>query len=186
LPKVSETHREERRRQIMDGARRAFGRLGYHGATVPELEAETGLSRGAIFSYFPTKLDLFVACAQDDRARLLRLWVDHGYEAVLHHIGEDHPEWPSFYIDATRLLRDDPALRERWEAMNPELGEELRATVTAMRERGEIRSDLPMETIGRFLGLVLDGLAVQVAARFGPPVDVDGTFELIRSALAPK
>lgn len=186
MPKVSNAHREERRRQIMDGARRAFGRLGYHGATVPELEAETGLSRGAIFSYFPTKLDLFAACAQDDRAQLLRLWIDHGYEAVLHHIGEDHPQWPTVYLDAARLLRDDPSLRERWEAMNPELSEELVASLAAQRERGEIRTDLPLETVGRFLGLVLDGLAVQVAAQFGPPVDVAGTAELIRSSLAPK
>lgn len=186
MPKVSEAHREDRRRQIMDGARRAFGRLGYHGATVPALEAEIGLSRGAIFSYFPSKLDLFAACAQGDRERLLRLWIDEGYEAVLRHIAEEDPEWPSFYLDAARLLRDDPSLRERWEAMNPELGEELQAAVTAMRDRGEIRADLPLETVGRFLGLVLDGLAIQVAARFGPPVDAAGTFELVRSALAPK
>ena len=49
-----------------------------------------------------------------------------------------------------------------------------------------MRSDLPLETIGRFLGLLFDGLAVQQAARFGGPIDVDGTIELLRSALAPK
>ncbi|HZU20759.1 MAG TPA: hypothetical protein VE982_06045 [Gaiellaceae bacterium] len=45
---------------------------------------------------------------------------------------------------------------------------------------------MPLETVGRFLGIVLDGLAIQVAARFGDPVDVDGTVELVRSALARK
>ena len=51
-------------RQILDGARRAFAEHGYEGATVAGLEREIGLSRGAIFSYFPTKLDLFVALAR--------------------------------------------------------------------------------------------------------------------------
>jgi hypothetical protein len=35
-----------------------------------------------------------------------------------------------------------------------------------------------------FLGVVLDGLAVQRGAGF--PIDVAGTLELVRSALAPK
>ena len=38
----------------------------------------------------------------------------------------------------------------------------------------------------RFLGIVFDGMAVQQGARFGAPFDVDGTLELLRSALAPK
>ena len=69
MPKVTDAHREERRRQIAEGARRAFGEHGYAGATVEVLEREIGLSRGAIFSYFPSKLDLFVALAQEDQRR---------------------------------------------------------------------------------------------------------------------
>ena len=52
------------------------------------------------------------------------------------------------------------------------------------RNAGELRSDLTLNTLGRFLGVVLDGLAVQQGSRFG--IDVDGTIELVRSALAPK
>ena len=61
MPKVSREHVEARRAQILEGARRAFSRYGYEGATVARIEEETGLSRGAIFNYFDGKLDLFVA-----------------------------------------------------------------------------------------------------------------------------
>jgi AcrR family transcriptional regulator len=185
VPKVTEAHREERRRQIMDGARRAFGELGYAGATVDVLEREIGLSRGAIFSYFPSKLDLFVALAQDDQRRLLARWIDGGFEAVIRHIVDEDPEWIGVYLDASRMLRTDPELRERWRTLNPELQAELERRFRALQERGEVRSDLPLDTVGRFLGIVFDGIAVQQGARFGAPVDADGTVELVRSALAP-
>jgi len=186
VPKVTETHREARRRQITEGARRAFADLGYAGATVEVLEREIGLSRGAIFSYFPSKLDLFVALAREDQQRLLERWRDGGHEEVVRHVVEDDPEWIGVYIDVSRMLRTDPELRERWRTLNPELQEELERHYTELQERGEIRSDLPLETVGRFLGIVFDGLAVQQGARFGAPFDLEGTLELLRAALAPK
>ena len=185
MPRVSEAHRTARRRQITDGARRAFGELGYAGATVEVLEREIGLSRGAIFSYFPSKLDLFVALAQEDQQRLLDRWIEGGFEAVIRHIVDDDPEWIGVYLDASRMLRTDPQLRERWRRLNPELQLELERVHRELQDRGEIRSDLPLDTVGRFLGIVFDGLAVQQGARFGAPLDVDGTVELVRSALQP-
>jgi AcrR family transcriptional regulator len=186
VPKVSEAHRVARRRQIMDGARTAFARLGYQGATVEVLEEEIGLSRGAIFSYFPSKLDLFVALAQQDQETLLHRWLDDGWEEVVRHVVEDDPEWIGVYMDVSRMLRTDPELRARWEQLNPELQQELEQTYRRLQEAGEIRDDVPLETLGRFLGIVFDGIAVQQAARFGHPIDTAGTIELLRSALAPK
>ena len=185
MPKVTEEHRAARRRQIADGARRAFARHGYEGATVEVLERETGMSRGAIFSYFGSKPDLFVALAQEDQERILRRWIDDGHEAVVRHIAEEHPEWIGVYLDASRLLRTDPAMRERWQTLNPELQDELERHYAELVERGEIRSDVPLETIGRFLGIVFDGIAIQLGAGFGAPLDVEGTLELLRSAVRP-
>ena len=70
MPKVSQEHLDARRAEILEGARRAFARHGYDGATVARLEEEIGLSRGAIFHYFDGKLDLFAALANSDNARL--------------------------------------------------------------------------------------------------------------------
>ena len=183
MPKVSEAHREERRRQILEGARRAFARHGYEGATVPRLEEETGLSRGAIFSYYPSKLELFLALAESDQQALGRLWIGEGFDAVVRQIGES-PDWIGAYLEVPRMLRADPSLFERWQAFNPELQQQLAAWLEAQQESGAVRSDLGVESIGRFLGVVLDGLAVQQGA--GAPIDVEGTLELMRSALAPK
>ena len=63
MPKLSDTEKEVRRRRVLEGARRCFARYGYDGATVVRLEREIGLSRGAIFNWFPSKQDLFLALA---------------------------------------------------------------------------------------------------------------------------
>jgi TetR/AcrR family transcriptional regulator, transcriptional repressor of aconitase len=185
MPKISEERRAERRDQITAAARRAFAEHGYSGATVHVLEREVGLSRGAIFSYFPSKLDLFVALAQEDQQRLLRLWIADGHEAVVRHVVEDDPEWLGVYLEASRMLRTDPSLRERWARLNPELQERLEEHYGTLQRLGEIRSDVPLDAIGRFLGIVFDGMAVQQAARFSSRIDVDATITLLRSALAP-
>jgi AcrR family transcriptional regulator len=182
MPKVTDEHRERRRRQIGEGARRAFARWGYEGATVPRLEAETGLSRGAIFSYYPSKLDLFVALAEEGQERLLRIWLAEGFEGVLRDAAAN-PEWLAMTLDVPRMLRDDEELRARWQKFNPALQAELTARYVEQQASGELRSDVDVETLGNFHGAVLDGLAVHIAAGF--PVDVEGTLELLRTAVAP-
>jgi TetR/AcrR family transcriptional regulator, transcriptional repressor of aconitase len=184
VPKVSETHREERRRQILDGARTAFAAHGYEGATVNRLEDAIGLSRGAIFSYFPTKWDLFFALASEDQERVALLWLDAGIEGVIRHVADESPEWVGVYLEVGRMLRTDPKLREAWNSRNPELVARVGEHVAERQREGTYRDDLPTEAVGQFMGVVLDGLALHIAA--GYPVDAEGTLELVRSALRPK
>src|SRR4051795_2895557 len=184
MPKVSDAHREQRRAQILDGARRAFAAHGYERATVVELEREIGLSRGAIFSYFPSKWELFYALASADQERVGRLWLQEGFESVVHATAAESPEWVGVYFEIMRMLRTDPELRERWAQRNPELHVQVADHLAQRQRDGIYRDDLELEAIGQFLGIVLDGLTVHLGAGF--PVDVDGTIELVRTALSPK
>ena len=184
MPKVSEAHRSKRREQILDGARRAFAAHGYERATVVELERAIGLSRGAIFSYFPSKWELFYALASADQERVGRLWLEEGFESVIRATGEESPDWVGVYFEVMRMLRTDAGLRERWLQRNPELHVQVAEHLAQCQRDGVYRNDLEVEAIGQFLGLVLDGLSVHVGA--GYPVDVDGTIQLVRDALSPK
>jgi AcrR family transcriptional regulator len=183
VPKVSDAHREERRRQILEGARRAFSANGYFGTNVTLLEQAIGLSRGAIFSYFPSKLDLFTALGQEDRDRIGELWLELGFDGVVRHIGEEEPDWIGVYLEVSRLLRTDAALRERWMTMSSDVQDRIAAFYAQSQQAGEIRSDVSFETVLRFLGVVIDGLVTQQGAGF--PIDVEGTLTLVRSALSP-
>ena len=80
MPKISDERKAERREQILEGARRCFAEHGYEGATVVKLEREIGLSRGAIFNYFPSKEDLFLELAARDTTRVSEVLLDQGLD----------------------------------------------------------------------------------------------------------
>ncbi|HZO34274.1 MAG TPA: TetR/AcrR family transcriptional regulator [Gaiellaceae bacterium] len=184
MPKVSDQHRADRRRQILDGARAAFARHGYEGATVSRLEAEIGLSRGAIFSYFPSKWAIFYALAQDDQERVFQLILDQGFGAVIRLMAEESPDWLGVYFELIRKLRTDLDLRDEWSNRTPELNQRVTERFRQLQERGEFRRDLPVDAIGEFLGLIIDGVAVHVTA--GYPVDTDSLLKLVSAAIAPQ
>src|SRR5437870_11381662 len=67
VPKISHAHEQQRRAQILAAAMACFARQGYHATSMDDVVRESGLSVGAIYSYFPSKEDLFLALS-DDRA----------------------------------------------------------------------------------------------------------------------
>ena len=120
VPKLSEAAKVERQERILEGARRCFARHGYEGATVVRLEEEIGLSRGAIFNWFDSKQELFLALAARDNERLLTVFADEGLEAILEALLTDDPDWLAVYLEFGRRMRTDAELRERWKTIAPE------------------------------------------------------------------
>ena len=181
VPKVSEEHLTRRREEILGAARRCFARYGYEGATVARLEQESGLSRGAIFNYFESKDDLFVALVERDQERLGRVWLEDGYAAAVREIAAEDPAWLGVYVEATRRIRTDPEFaRRRTEAGTP-MREAVVGWLERARTEGELRDDVPAETLAAFHGIVLDGLAVRAAAGL-PPADVEAILRLVDDA----
>lgn len=183
MPKISEERRTQRREQILAGARRAFAEHGYEGATVARLERATGMSRGAIFNYFPSKEDLFLELAGRDNARLIQLWLDRGWEAALREVMEEDPDWLGVYLEMTRKIRTDPEFARR----HAELEDEghvsaLIEHVRGQQERGELRGDYPPERVAGFISLVANGVVLQMG--FGERIrDVDALVDFVRTSV---
>jgi AcrR family transcriptional regulator len=62
MPKVSAAHEQEVRDRIVAAALRVFSERGYRGATIQEVVRDSGLSVGAIYTYFRSKDELFLEC----------------------------------------------------------------------------------------------------------------------------
>jgi len=183
VPKISEERKTERREQILAGSRRCFARYGYEATTVVRLEEEIGLSRGAIFNYFGSKQQLFLELAWRDDERLIRLWLEKGWEAAIREIRDEDPDWLGVYLELTRRIRTDPDFRRDHQARSQtELAPRLVEHVRAEQERGLLRGDMPAEQVAGFIVLVANGMVVQMAA--GEPIrDVDALIEFVRSAV---
>jgi AcrR family transcriptional regulator len=183
MPKISEERRTARREQILAGARRAFAEHGYEGATVARLEEATGMSRGAIFNYFPSKEDLFLELAWRDNAHLIQLWLDRGWEAALREVVEEDPDWLGVYLEMTRKIRTDPEFARR----HAELDDEGRVSaliehVREQQDRGELRDDYPPERVAGFISLVANGVVLQMG--FGERIrDVDALLDFVRTSV---
>jgi TetR/AcrR family transcriptional regulator, transcriptional repressor of aconitase len=182
MPRISEAEKQQRIDRILAGARRCFARYGYEGATVARLEVETGLSRGAIFNWFPSKEELFVELARRDNERFLVLFADQGFAALVHALTEEEADWLAVYLEFGRRLRADEAFRERWQERAADTRDRVRLQMAEAQATGQLRDDVTTEQLGRFIGLVLDGLVVQRGTGFDPP-EPDVVVRLVEDAI---
>ncbi|MGO4586590.1 TetR/AcrR family transcriptional regulator [Arthrobacter sp. 2RAF6] len=65
MPKVSDDHRAERRRQIATAALHCFSRKGFEGTSMADIIAESQLSAGAIYNHYKNKHDLVERVVHD-------------------------------------------------------------------------------------------------------------------------
>lgn len=184
MPKVSQEHLDARREQILAGAQRCFAAHGYTGATVARLEEETGLSRGAIFNYFPSKQDLFVELAVGVSRRYGSLIVENGLDAAVHAMAAEDPAWLGVLLEAqARLLHDAEFVRKLEAAYEAEPAR-ISDWFAAGQAAGAVRRDLDATELARFASMVINGFALRIVA--GEQTGVDALLRLLHDALAPR
>jgi AcrR family transcriptional regulator len=184
VPKVTEEHKERRRAQILEGAQRAFARHGYEGTTVTILEEVTGLSRGAIFNYFPNKQAIFLELAIESNKRLTEIWLEQGFRALLEEISHEDPDWLGVQLEAARRVHTDPTFEELVADAETELRAHRQDRLDRLAAQG-VRDDVPLEATAVFLSLVANGLALR--RTMGDPMpDLDALAELVEQGVAPR
>ena len=162
MPKVSDAHRNRRRQQILDGARACFARRGFEQTTVRELEAETRLSSGAIFSYYPSKLDLFIALATRDAERMAQLWREGGMGGLVTAVHAEASQLSASYLELDRRLWSDVVFRAKWQDRGAPLTDAVDATVATAARTGHARTDISPDALSAFALVVLDGLLLRI------------------------
>jgi AcrR family transcriptional regulator len=70
FPKGPKPSPDERRAAILDIAREAFLQDGYSGTSMSRIAAEVGGSKATLYSYFPSKKELFIAVTDRETAQL--------------------------------------------------------------------------------------------------------------------
>jgi AcrR family transcriptional regulator len=192
VPRVSQEHLESRRQQILDGARAAFARHGYEGATVRVLEDEVGLSRGAIFHHFADKPALFLALAEQDAAEMARVVTDQGLVQVMRNLlSRRDAGWLGTQLEITRRLRTDAEFRDVWAEREATIRAATRARLRRQRDLGVLRSDVDVDVLADYLELVLDGLVSRLASGrrvdgLGPVLDlIEDSVRVGRGAMSP-
>ncbi|BCP56350.1 TetR family transcriptional regulator [Kaistia sp. 32K] len=174
MPKISDEAREARRLQILDAAWRCFDKEGLHATTMQDIIGVSGLSAGAVYSYFKSKDELIFAAVTTSLDRLSTLLG----EAIREGRPASAPELAGllFPLIARFAVRDGYDLRRiallGWsEAQrNKRLGAVMRGYYAAFRdELGRLaagwglRSPTEADAVAKLLLSVLLGTVVQSA-----------------------
>ncbi len=186
------------RQRIIDAAIACFARSGFHGASMHEICAEAGMSPGALYRYFPSKVAIIAAIAEADRAQHAAFFermaeADDPVEALAS-IGIDTLEQmltgPNAALCAETMAEAirNPTIRDMFDRNI----REARAAVVAALQRGQARGavdpELDIETACQLIMAMGDGLCVHQAldpalnpARFRPVLQL-----LLRRFLRPQ
>jgi AcrR family transcriptional regulator len=184
MPRVTQEHRRARREQILVAAARCFAREGLHRASMQAIMTESGLSAGAIYSYFNSRDEIVEAIADHRHAA--------EFERLANALSLDHAERALAYLGEEfigPLHRRGGQLERRmgielWaEALhNPRLRRIVRRGIDQPRRRlaqlidraqtqGQLRDDIDAEALARVLIAMFHGLVLQQA--WDPGVDLD-------------
>lgn len=165
--------RERNRARLLDAAERVFAQRGYRVATVDDVASAAGLTKGAVYSQFASKQELFAAAVERRYRERAEAFVaamsgpaplaDRAALAALDFAGsvEDGVDWALLFLEAwAEMLR------------TPEFGDDLRridaqmrATIAevverAMAEQGLVL-DLPAEAVAEMVMAATHGFGVQ-------------------------
>jgi AcrR family transcriptional regulator len=173
VPKISPAHEQQRRAQILNAAMVCFARQGYHATSMDDVVRESGLSVGAIYSYFPSKEDLFLTLS-DDRADQALAYMNDLFrrpgpmaektsEAVDYFFNLLSDELLSlarvnveFMSEAAKSER----VKERQERRCESERQFLRWILTEGRRQGEIRDDVDIEAAAELMMSLNEGILV--------------------------
>ena len=176
MPRVSPQHEQEVRERIVNAATRVFSERGFHRATMQDIVRASGLSVGAIYTYFKSKDELILAgcdlITDQEMSELgRRLMPVEGFRerlSVAAGFMFDQIETEPWRLGSTRLLAlawaeadTSPAIREMLLRRRRQIHG---VTVQLLQEgmaRGEFPAWLDIDAVAGAIGALLDGVILQ-------------------------
>ncbi|MGP0029407.1 MAG: TetR/AcrR family transcriptional regulator [Acidimicrobiales bacterium] len=149
-PLTAERRRQQTREYLLQAAAQVFAEHGYHGASLDQVAAVAGFTKGAVYSNFKNKEDLFLALIEAAYARELaaiketlelsdippeaRLGdfvnlIRGGFEQV-------PDNWSALYLEFTLYAMRNPTARERLIQLE---NRDIRAVAEIIEEERKIR-----------------------------------------------
>jgi AcrR family transcriptional regulator len=172
--RLTRKQRQERTRScLLEAAGRVFARRGLAQASVDEVAADAGFTKGAVYANFGSKEELFLAMLDVRFAQRLEemdraLSTDEPPEAQARAAGRDFvdflshdPEWGRLFLEAALHASRDEAFRakllSRYAAMRERMAELLRRRT----EAGGFDPGVPFDQLATMIFAMANGMAFE-------------------------
>ncbi len=182
MPRVSAQHEQAVRDRIVGAAMEVFAEHGFHRATMQDIVRQSGLSVGAIYTYFKSKSELILAGCDlitDQELGELRnrlALVDDYRDRVATALGYFFDQFESqrsgggssvMMTQAWAEADTDPAIREMLRRRRRDIVTSCALLLQEGVVRGELPAWLDVESVAHAIAALLDGITLE-AIEDGP------------------
>lgn len=165
--------KEQIRADLVASARRVFLRRGFHQASLEEIAEEAGWSKGAVFSNFAGKDELFLAVLEEQNSRRRREQIAEmrgaatlaqalraaGREMAGTHARD--PQWTPLLVEFWTHASREEELRRRVSAAHEQLLDGYAAIVGELAARDGLEFVAPVKAVCRSAAALARGLALE-------------------------
>lgn len=173
MPRLTQAERKQRTRaNLVATARSVFLERGLHGASLDEIAERAGYSKGAVYSNFAGKDELFLAVLDaqfEQRARVLADVVldeerlEDSYRAVARSMvaaDEDEPRWTPLLLEFWAHASRRPALRAAVAERRERFFTIIAGLIDELGSRHGVRFTIPAKEIARGSNALARGVAL--------------------------
>jgi AcrR family transcriptional regulator len=171
VPKVSAAYEQQRREQILAAAMACFARQGYHATSMDDVVRESGLSVGAIYSYYPSKEDLFLALAEARSEQILAYMnalfrrpgptAEKAREAIdyfFNLLSDEQLPLARVNVEFLAEAAKSERLQERQDRRCEMVRQFYRWMLNDTRQRGELRADVDLDAAAELMMALNEGI----------------------------
>lgn len=175
-PVVSEEYKEKRKKKILSSALACFAEKGFASATIDDIVAHAGMSKGSIYNYYKSKAEIYVELLHQATANNLNQIIAQFSKAETaidkmallfdEYLGTD-PQDPKrlsyivvFYEFIFHCTRDEELLRMITDRRN-DLIKLVRDVLYQGQQSGEIKQEIDPDLYAHKFWSYIDGVSVQ-------------------------
>ena len=175
-PRLSRAEQNDRNRALLlAAALRVFLARGYHAATLEQIADEAGFSKGAVYSRFESKADMFLALLTDriaaraaENAAAVAEVASSGTIASLIELAwqaeRATPGWRLLVTEFRAVAARDSSLNRRYAAVHATTVDGIVRVLSAMAERDGISLAVPVRRLAELLLAIETGIALEQLA----------------------
>jgi AcrR family transcriptional regulator len=165
--------KEDTRTRLLASAARVFARRGFHAASVEEVAEDAGFSKGAVYSNFASKEDLFLAMVEarfQDRLGAIRAAVAEpgapgeqarrSADSFIRQLAAD-PEWPPVFLEFWAYAQRDPSVRRRFAAQVSAVREAVAEILASRASELGVELPLPADQLATMTFAMATGFAME-------------------------
>jgi AcrR family transcriptional regulator len=183
---------QDTRGRVLAAAARVFARDGYAGATLDDVAAAAGLTKGAVYWHFPGKTDLFIALLEEHNRQqsatlpstVAGVASAEGLAAALAQMFaacRQDEAWPAL-LQEFAASRRDPRVRERLRDLYRASQDVGRAVAQTAQAQGRLATNLDPDAVALLFGSLLAGL-MQCWLVYPDTIDTEALIPKLADAL---